>query len=96
MTCAALTAMTGRPEPAAAVWVQVAAFGCAALWLPDAASVTAAETSPAPFWLSRAERSGLAAKGTRREPLDAQSPFMLLEPGERDGCVTGWPGGQAA
>ena len=30
--CAALIAMTWRSEPAAAKWVQVAAFGCAALW----------------------------------------------------------------
>jgi hypothetical protein len=30
--CAALTAMTWRPEPAAAAWAQAAAFGCAALW----------------------------------------------------------------
>ncbi len=30
--CAALTAMTWRSEPAAAAWVQVAVFGCAAPW----------------------------------------------------------------
>jgi hypothetical protein len=29
--CAALTAMTWRPEPAAATWLQAALFGCAAL-----------------------------------------------------------------
>lgn len=29
--CAALTAMTWRPEPAAASWLQAALFGCAAL-----------------------------------------------------------------
>jgi Domain of unknown function (DUF5134) len=30
--CAALIAMTWRPEPAAATPLQVALFGCAALW----------------------------------------------------------------
>ena len=30
--CAALTAMTWLSEPAAAAWVQVAVYGCAALW----------------------------------------------------------------
>lgn len=30
--CAALIAMTWRSEPAAATWLQVALFGCAALW----------------------------------------------------------------
>jgi hypothetical protein len=32
VVCAALIAMTWRSEPAAAAWVQAAAFGCAALW----------------------------------------------------------------
>jgi hypothetical protein len=31
--CAALIAMTWRSEPAAAMWLQTALFGCAALWL---------------------------------------------------------------
>jgi uncharacterized protein DUF5134 len=30
--CAALIAMTWWPEPAAVTWLQVAGFGCAALW----------------------------------------------------------------
>jgi hypothetical protein len=30
--CAALVAMTWRPEPAAAAWVEAAGFDCAALW----------------------------------------------------------------
>src|SRR5262245_14515041 len=30
--CAALIVMTWRSEPAAAVWLQAVAFGCAALW----------------------------------------------------------------
>jgi hypothetical protein len=30
--CAALIAMTLRPEPATAGWVQAAGFGCAAPW----------------------------------------------------------------
>jgi Domain of unknown function (DUF5134) len=32
LMCAALIAMTWRTEPAVATWVQVAGFGCAALW----------------------------------------------------------------
>jgi Domain of unknown function (DUF5134) len=31
--CAALIAMTWRPEPAGAAWLQAAVFGCAGLWL---------------------------------------------------------------
>lgn len=30
--CAAMAAMTWLPEPAAAVWMQAAGFGCAGLW----------------------------------------------------------------
>ena len=32
LMCVALTAMTWWSEPAAAAWIQAAAFGCAALW----------------------------------------------------------------
>jgi hypothetical protein len=37
--CAALIAMTWRSEPAAATWLQVAVFGCAALWFALASPV---------------------------------------------------------
>ncbi len=43
--CAALIAMTWRSEPAAATWLQVALFGCAALWF--------VLTSPAGFGQGR-------------------------------------------